>query len=318
MIYNYTKIGADVNVNTLSDFKMVPEQEISIDGHSYNVKLKREVVRPPDAPRLVIVAYQPNKTAQDIVHVCLQSIQRYTPEDHELWVVDNNSPQSNSEWLLKWPDINVIFNRTEPIPPNLRGTMARLKGKSKQQEAGSYANAIALELAARLIEPQSKYLMTLHMDTMACHTGWLTFLKSKLSDKIGAAGIRLDRGRTPEGVLHVLGYLVDFQLFRRLGLDFMPELPRYDVGDRVTVALREAGYGVFACHNTLWEPELIKSIPSSSPMRQFYFDRAFDDNGNVIFLHLGRGISKSFLKNERGTTPKEWIRFAERYLDLKE
>ena len=87
--------------------------------------------------------------------------------------------------------------------------------------------------------------MTLHMDTMPCRTGWLSFLQSELGDGIGAAGVRMDRARTPEGVLHVLGCLVDFQLFRRLKLDFLPQLPQYDVGDRVTRALREAGYGVF-------------------------------------------------------------------------
>ena len=303
-------------MDTFTDLTMVPEQIIPLDGRSYEVRLKRRVTRPLDAPRLVIVSYQPNKMAQEILRVCIQSIQSYTPEAHELWIVDNNSPWSNAEWLLRWPDVNVVLNRTEPVPPEQRGIRAFLKGKKKQRNRGSYANAVALELATRFIDPQSKHLMTLHMDTMPCRIGWLSFLRSKLGDTIGAAGVRMDRIRTPDGVLHVLGYLVDFQLFRRLDLDFMPQLPLYDVGDRVTVTLREAGYGVFACRNTLWEPQLIEGIPPSSPVRHLNVDRAFDDSGNVIFLHLGRGIRKSSTTHDKGTTPEEWIWFAEEHLNL--
>lgn len=300
----------------LLGFEMMQKQKFSIDGRSYNVIIRRKVIKSVDAPRLTIVAYQPNEQAQNVLRVCIQAIQRYTPEPHELLVVDNNSPWSNVKWLLRWPGLNVVLNRTEPVPREHRGIRARLKGKPNQQNRGSYANAVALELAVRLIKPQSHYLMALHMDTMPCRTGWLSFLQSKLCDGIGAAGVRMDRVRTPEGVLHVLGYLVDFQLFRRLNLDFLPQLPQHDVGDRVTTALRAAGYDVFACPNTLWEPQLVETIPLSSPLRHLHVDRSFDDEGNVIFLHLGRGVRKSSGDHKTGTTPEEWDRFAEEHLNL--
>jgi hypothetical protein len=233
-------------------------------------------------------------------------------------VVDNNSPRENKRWLLQWPDINVAFNEMEPLPPEgrnlLRRLIAHMKGQPKQRNWASYANAIGLEIATRLIDPQSQYMMTLHMDTMPCREGWLSFLQSKLDDRVRGAGVRMDRNRTPEGVLHVLGYLVDFQLLRRLELDFLPELPKYDVGDRVTVALRDAGYDVFACRNTLWQPELIEEIPSSSPLRHLNVDRSLDDDGNVIFLHLGRGVRKALGKQTRKVGPAEWVEFANEYL----
>ena len=288
--------------------------KLLVDGRIYNAQVLRRITQSKQAPRLIIVAYQPNELARDVLCVCLQTIQRYTPETHELWVIDNNSPLENVDWLLQWPDINVVLNRTEPLPPEQRGVLSRLighlKGKWNQQSWGSYANAMALELAVRLIDPDSQSLMTLHMDTAPCREGWLSFLQSKLRDGVAAAGVRMDRARTPEGVLHVLGCLVDFQLFRQLNLDFMPQLPQYDVGDRVTVALREAGYDVWACPNTLWKPRLAERIPASSPLRHLLVDRSFDDEGNVIFLHLGRGLKKSSADHRTGVTVEEWVKFA--------
>ena len=287
---------------------------LRVDGRTYTVQVLQRVAQPKQAPRLIVVAYQPNELAQNVLRVCVQAIQRYTPEPHELWVVDNNSPMVNVDWLLRQPEINVVLNRTEPLPPEGRGLWVRWRQSQCQQNWGSYANAVALELTVRLVAPQAHYLMTLHMDTLPCRAGWLSFLQSKLGDGIGAAGVRMDRGRTSEGVLHILGFLVDFQLFRQLNLDFLPQLPQYDVGDRVTTALRDAGYDVFACRNTLWEPQLVRTIPSSSPLRHLHVDRSFDDDGNVIFLHLGRGVRKSSGDHDTGTMPEEWIGFAEEHL----
>ena len=124
----------------------------------------------------------------------------------------------------------------------------------------------------------------------------------------------MDKKRTKQGILHVLGHLIDFQLFQRLDLVFLPQLPRYDVGDLVTVRLREAGYKVYPCRNTLWNPELANMIQPSSPLRNFNVDRTFDDKENVIFLHLGRGIKKALRKHDSGISPEEWIRFAEKHI----
>jgi hypothetical protein len=152
------------------------------------------------------------------------------------------------------------------------------------------------------------------MDTMPCHPDWLSFLRSKVCADVAASGVRLDTARAPEGVLHVLGMLVDLRLFRSLALDFYPDLPRYDVGDRVTVSLRQAGYSVYACRNTLWEHELVGQIPACCPVRNLYVDRSFDDAGNVIFMHLGRGVRKSSTQRVSGTSAAEWIRFAEEHV----
>jgi len=283
-------------------------EEIFVDGLNYTVELTRKVSLPPDAPRLVVISRQQNSTATELVRSCIRSVQHFTPEPHELWVVDNNSPLENLQWLIDWPELNVALNRTEPVPAEGRDLGHAQADPDGQLVWDSYANAVGLELAVRLVNPASHFFMSMHMDALPCRAGWLSFLRSKISDRIAAAGVRMDRTRTPEGVLHVLGYMVDFQLFTKLGLDFLPDLPRLDVGDRVTVALREAGYDVFACDNTLWKPILEENIPATSPLKQFHVDRSFDDDGNVIFLHLGRGVRKSIGAHRRGTSADEWIR----------
>lgn len=286
-------------------------RRIRLDGRDYRLDVLRRVEAPVDAPRLLIPAYQPNAEAAGILRAGLRAIRHFTPEAHETWVIDNNSPPEHADWLRAEADVNVVFNRTEPLPPAGRTFLGRPARGAAQTRWASYANAIALEIGVRCIDPDTHYLMTLHMDTMPAHPGWLGFLRAQVDAGYAAAGVRMDTARTPEGVLHVLGYLVDFRLFRRLGLDFYPQLPQYDVGDRVSVALRAAGHRLYACPNTLWQPELIEQIPPDSPLRHFPVDRSFDAAGNVIFLHLGRGVRKATGEFVKNATPEEWVRCAE-------
>jgi hypothetical protein len=286
-----------------------------VDGREYRVELYRRVCLPPDAPRLIVISHQSNALAAELLRVCLDCIDRFTPEPHEVWVVDNNSPREMVEWLMVRSDVNVALNRTEPLPREMRESAI---SDHSQMNWGSYANAIGLELGVRLIDPDSHFIMPMHMDTAPCRSGWLSYLTSKVHGNVAAAGVRMDRTRTPEGVLHVLGYLVDFRIFTRLGLDFFPELPALDVGDRVTLKLRAAGYDVFACPNTLWQRELAERIPESSPLKRFHADRSFDEEGNVIFLHLGRGLRRSLGEHRTGPFAEDWIRLADEYLLTEE
>ena len=286
--------------------------DIRINNQTHTVQVHRRVFEPKTAPRLFVVAFQPNELASKVLHVCIETIKHYTPEPYELWVIDNNSPREYVTSLLERSDINVVLNQMELVAVDRRGFVDWLM--RRQFRKGSYANALGLELGVRLIESTSEYIVTLHMDTMPCRAGWLSFLGQKLGDGIAAAGVRMDSSRTPGGDLHILGCLVDFQLFQKLELGFWPALPRFDVGDRVTVALREAGHEVFSCGNTFCEPELLKQIPATSPFRRLHVDRSFDDDGNVIFLHLGRGIRKSTHDHAKGPTAEEWISFAHQHL----
>ncbi len=290
-------------------------QNVKLDGREYDLEIYRRVICAADAPRIIVVSYQQNNLARELLRVCIRAVKAFTPEEHELWVVDNNSPRENLLWLMDCPDVNLAFNRTEPLPLEARGHRVHDSRSASQGNWGSYANAVGLEIAVRLMDPGVRFYMSLHMDALPCRAGWLSFLRSKMTGDVCAAGVRLDRTRIPEGVLHVLGYMVDFQVFKKLNLDFFPELPGLDVGDRITIKLREAGYQVFACSNTVWRPELASRIPPTSPFRELHVDRAFDDEGNLIFLHLGRGVRRSSGLHNKGISTEEWISVVEEQLN---
>jgi len=281
---------------------------IALDGREYWVKTRRDVIAPLKAPRLVVAGFQPNAAAADILRVCIDSIQRFTPQPHELWIVDNASPAKYSRWLDNAPGINVIQNLTPPRPP--RRWRDRLLRRPPPY-AGSYANAIALEIAARVIDPQSRYMMALHMDTMFCHPQWLDYLMSKMTENVRAVGMRLDTTRVR--TIHVLALLFDFTLWRPLNLTFMHDMPRYDVGDAISIALERAGYALWACANTYGDPRVLERLPTNSPYRALAVDRALDDEGNVIFMHLGRGIGKSKGAHLPGkTSAQAWLDFGQK------
>ncbi len=279
---------------------------LEIYGKRYQLQVQRPVVLGPQAPRLVVVAYQPNQLASWLLRLCLESIRRFTPEPHELWVVDNCSPAEFAADLFKVPDVNVILNLTKPTP---KRTLKQLLGVGRDSTySGSYANAVALEIAARIINPSTEVMMTLHMDTMACHNGWLSYLRDHLGGDVRCVGVRMDtvRGRT----VHVLGMMFDFQLFRELALTFGHDMPRYDVGDAIPQSLERAGYRLWACRNTLWQPDLVELMPHNSPYRRLPVDRSLNDENEVIFLHLGRGILKSSSDSAvTAVSVQQWLDF---------
>lgn len=290
-------------------------ESLVIDDSVYQIEKVQKVTLTPEAPRLLVVSYLPNKLAVEILKACLNTIQNITRTPHEVWVIDNNSPADHSKFLRDRKDVNVVFNYTTPSPENkytlLKKGWALLKRGGKAGKFGSYANGVALEIGARCIDPKTKFLMSLHMDTMPVHPDWLQFLCGKIDHQTKAAGVRLDDKRVKEGILHVLGYLFDFSLYKKLGLTFLPDLPELDVGDQLIVDLKKAGYTIFACRNTLWQPELADLIPASSPLRAMQVDRSFDDDGRVIFLHLGRGVVKSTAGSS--DLINRWLEIARRY-----
>jgi len=266
------------------------KKEIKVDNNYYRVYLKEKVFSSKTYPRIVVVSYQPNKKSSELLKLCIKSIKKFTDIEYELWIVDNNSPLGNIKWIDDIKDINVAYIRTEP------------KG------GASYANGLALEIATRLINPDTGYLVCFHEDIVVCRYGWLKYMLSRMNGKIKASGFRLTRARVPEGVLHVCGYLIDFQLFNKLKLSFLPELTKFDVGDKAIYLLKENGFDIFSTPNTFDDTELVKLIPTTMEAHNFNVTRSFNDKNEIIYMHLGRGIPKAEgeYKNKEKSSSEQW------------
>jgi len=270
------------------------KKEISVDNYNYEIYLKEKITAPASVPRLVIVSYQPNKDTSELLELCIKSIKKFTDTGYELWIIDNNSPQENIKWLDPVENINIAYVRTDP-----------------KEGGGSYANAFALEAAAKLIDPGTKYFMSLHEDTVVCRYGWLKYVLSKFDRKIKAAGFRLTRARIPDGVLHVCGYMVDFQFLKKNNLSFLPQLPDLDVGDKVICEIKKSGFKIFSTPNTFDDAGLVELIPETLAARDLNVTRSFNDKNEIIYMHLGRGVpkAKGTYRDQKKCSLKEWSEY---------
>lgn len=306
--------------------------QISIDSQVYELEILRRVRLNDTATRIIVTNFIVNDTAKDVFRVCIESIRKFTSEDVEIWVVDNVSDERYVDWLIQFNDqLNLVLNRTEPINPfrkqgvvqKARQFLTRSTPPARQLYDGSYANAIALELGRSCIAPSSHTIFTMHSDTLVAKPGWLSHLKSKLTEKARAAAFRRDTGRVH--ALHIGGLLLDYTLFEPLQMSFLPNMrrerypdaPEYDVGDQITLQLMTSRFEMYVSPNTFNEPKLIEKLSPDSPFRALGpCDLCFDDDWNVFYMHLGRGAVKSagMYKKTGKVSPEQWIEFAEEYL----
>lgn len=270
-------------------------------GYRYGVLIKNEE-KDPDAIHIV----QPCHNSIELTDLSVNCIKKYTESPYVLWLVDDSSNRRTRNFISQIEDVNVIFNHTK--------IGSSLRPKCRVPYGGSLANAVALELAAKEID--CKYMFVMHNDCLPVKRGWLLYLKSKLNDKVKIAGVSQDATRVK--AMHQSGFIFDFELYKKFNLSFMHNMPIYDVGDQITSGLVEGGYEYFVCRNTFNNPETVSLLnEENSPdfLRDYHFDKCFDDDGNLIYLHLGRGAKifrDFFLKGER-LSKKEWIRSVNKF-----
>tara|TARA_R110001583_G_scaffold60881_1_gene180498 strand:+ start:44 stop:883 length:840 start_codon:yes stop_codon:yes gene_type:complete len=235
----------------------------------------------------------------DMTINAINSFKKYSDIPIEIFVVDNFSDDETVKKLKEIDDINLILNK---------GDFRSILNGHKD----SVLNGVGVDIASRFIE--SKYMFVCHNDVMAYKKGWLNYLVSKLDDKTRGAAFCKDNGRIL--AMHVSGYLLDLDLYKKLGPNWYPAWENgsmyLDVGDHYTQALRDANYDYFICPNTHNNPELLSGLNDVLIEKHDIFaDKALSDSGEILYLHLGRGILKSagrYSKPGR-TNYDTWVKF---------
>lgn len=270
-----------------------------IGDRTYRYKLSRlKDSLDPETVHIVM----PVRNSIEMTDVAVKCIKKYTEEPYILWLVDDDSNAEMQAYLAGLEGVNVIYNRSGI------GTWYHPRWMTKYRV--SFANAVSLDLAAKLINGNGKYMFVMHNDALPCRRGWLSYLKSKINGTVKIAGISQDKTRVE--AVHVSGFLFEYELYNKLNLHFMHDLPIYDVGDFITIGLVANKHETFVCKNTFNNPETVDLINNGSYpdfVKNYPFDRSFNDDGDLIYMHLGRGTGRGGdAHNKEGYMKRsEWI-----------
>jgi len=172
----------------------------------------------------------------------------------------------------------------------------------------SLLNAIGVDIGSRFVRTDLGFVC--HNDVLACRRGWLRHLESKITPSVRGAAFLKDNGRI--NAMHVSGYMYDAALYNRDVADWYPVRGGWDVGDHYTQFLRDMGVDYHVCPCTHNDPTIVpKSDPTTAWSRPIRSDRCLDDDGNVVYMHMGRGSLKSLggYSQPGKTTHEEWVDF---------
>lgn len=254
----------------------------------------------PDAVATVIIV---NSLTSRMTINAVSSFRKFNDAPTNYVIVDNFSEQ----WVLD--DLVSEVGSFATIVSNY--------GEPKSIRLGhwdSLLNAIGVDVGTRFC--RTRYGFVCHNDVLACRRGWLRHLVDRMVDGCGGAAFSRDNDRI--NAMHVSGYLYDSHLYGLDVADWYPQRGVWDVGDHYTKLLRDEGIAYHVCPCTHNDPTLVpKSDPTQAWRTQIRADRSLDDEGNVLYMHMGRGSSKSIggYSQPGKTTHEEWVEFGKWLID---
>jgi hypothetical protein len=259
---------------------------------------------------LLISSYQPNPNAAGLLRTALKSAIFFGGEKVAIWVVDASSPETSFRVRpSEFPTVTFIETDFIPRAWEPKGLMSRL-GRDLRLPApyrGSTANGWGLDFGFDQILKQEKiprFLMTLQMDIMFTHAEVFDYLLGKFSSATAAVGVRPQASyRGKETILHSLGCVWDVEKLRSLGTSFLPDFPEFDTGEKVVAEALKNGFEIHGLHNSFIDPGL---VITETKYRDLHVDRTINDDGEVVFLHLGRGLPKSVQEVQVGDSLHKW------------
>lgn len=256
---------------------------------------------------LLVSSYQPNREASELLRIALRSIQKFA-SGCKVIVVDVGSPAHS--WLVKESEFSEVTFRYESwFPKSWSGVSSAEKFARKSlrldpPRRGSLVNGYTLNLGLETLQhsPRVEFFMTLQTDIMFTSNGLLDLLRNMATGDVAAAGVRGQSNfDKTEKTLHSLGCLWRQDVFTSLDTDFLPEFPSFDVGELAIHTARERGFQISSLLNSYSDKAHADQL---DPSRSLWdFDKTYSDSGDLVFLHLGRGIpnSRSAKSNQRLT-----------------
>jgi hypothetical protein len=238
----------------------------------------------------------PSFHSEDLTDISINSFERFRP--HKLLinyvVVENSDDISYKQNILSLSkNITWVNNKTNLI--------------------GSDANAIGLEVGLKHVTTEWVFLA--HCDV--CVTSRLFFeeILRKAEEGFHVIGTEFDPSVHRIKALHISGIFLKTSIAKSVNLypRFLKDGRHMDVGDEITSYCRENDIRHFCFRNTFNYPELADTL---DPKYKIQTDRCVSDSGEVIFMHLGRGIpktEKTYNKPDK-TSLAEWTQFCKRIM----
>tara|TARA_Y100000034_G_scaffold128819_1_gene184140 strand:+ start:203 stop:973 length:771 start_codon:yes stop_codon:yes gene_type:complete len=241
----------------------------------------------------------PSYHSETLTTLAIKSFEKYKGDfNFRYIVVENGNDNSYKDNILALND-NIEWIANDCQYSTLRNN------------DGSYANAEAIEIGLEYVK--SEYVFLCHNDVVACHDNWMAHLYSKIEEGYSIAGTVLDNARIK--AVHISGLLTKSNIAKNISpwpieSEQVSEV-LLDVGDMYTKHCRENSLQYYCCKNT--QNNNVSSI-EDKVFLDFSVDRAVDDGGNVIFLHLGRGVEKQFNRYYKPDKIyfQDWVNFVEK------
>ena len=120
----------------------------NIWGIDYNFEKRRGEAK-SSSTKIIIVSYMFNKQSTEITKLAVDSIKKFTEQDYEILISDNNSPKENFQWVIDDQEISYIRN---------------LDAKNYKQLNDSFLNALGIEAGLRNIEQDTTNVVLMHSD----------------------------------------------------------------------------------------------------------------------------------------------------------
>jgi glycosyltransferase involved in cell wall biosynthesis len=150
---------------------------------------------------------------------------------------------------------------------------------------GNIGHGEGLELARKM--SRSEYLVSLDSDAFPLREGWLEEMRSRLNDRVLVTGILHHRD-----YVHPSCLMISRRTMDRMQLSFLDEKQQksgLDVGERISVSIKENGYRIsgirrtgYQCRGSRSEPVCLGSEYEGLVYHQWYMTRSAISGGAPV------------------------------------